>query len=248
MAPEVRLVITGNTVNSERYRRAFSGLIEAPSLLVSYAYLGGWLGARATIPHRSWVLDSGAFTAHQLGKPVDLAAYTDLAADLQKSDPKLAEVFALDVIGDWRETRKNVDSMWERGVRAIPTYHYGEPKEVLLGYAKDFPKIALGGVAKMRGPRKLEWSRACFAHVWPKKIHGFGYGHESLLNALPFHSADATSWEIRPARFGTWQAYRGTNLRFPKDLELRPEIEWYLKMERRLAYRWQREMALLEGT
>jgi GTP cyclohydrolase I len=47
----------------------------APALLVSYAYLDPFLKNQSRYCYRDWVLDSGAFTAHASGKPVDLQAY-----------------------------------------------------------------------------------------------------------------------------------------------------------------------------
>src|SRR5687768_9801946 len=138
-APSVRLAFSG-------YRRpaavsACAGWEEGrqPALLCSYWYIANFDKRREQMSFRDWVLDSGAFSAFNSGAKIELAAYTDFCAERLASDPKLSEVFALDVIGDWRAGRRNVDEMWRRGVPAIPCYHAGEPWEVLLDYAKEFP-------------------------------------------------------------------------------------------------------------
>lgn len=238
----LRLVLMGGMIESDQYHRALTGLSAPPAVLVSWAHMGDWLQARSWVPHRDWALDSGAFTAHRLGQTIDLSAFIEAARELKRTDPKLVEVFSLDVISDWRRSRENVDRMWAEGVEAIPTYHYGEPIEVLQGYARDFPKIALGGVARMRAQRKIAWAKQCFAAVWPKRIHGLGFGSEAMLLQLPFHSADAASWIIGPAFWGNWQSYPGARMKVPKDYDVRPEIEWYMRLERRLAAHWKAEL------
>jgi hypothetical protein len=192
--------------------------------------------------YRDWALDSGAFSAHNSGTVIGLRAYTDACKKLLAGDPTLTEVFSLDVIGDWRASLKNTEAMWADGVPAVPTYHVGEPESVLLGMAKDYPKIALGGAVGYRD--KDRWAAQCFARVWPKPVHGLGFGSEKSLMALPWHSVDATNWEIGPCKFGRWQSYGQMSVRGSKQ-NLRAEVEWYLALERRARVRWKREMAKL---
>lgn len=218
----------------------------APALLVSYYYLEPFLEHRDRYVYRDWALDSGAFSAHNSGVTIDLEEYIDVCLELLASDETLAEVFALDVIGDWRASLKNTERMWERGVPAIPCFHADEPWDALLHMAKTYPKIALGGVALAKAGKKLEWARQCFARVWPKKVHGFAYGGKTAIMALPFHSTDATNWELGPCKYGRWQAYNGALSVRGSRQDLRSEVEWYLKLEREARTRWAKEMALLE--
>jgi hypothetical protein len=213
---------------------------QAPSLLVSYAYLEPFLKRRAQYRYRDWVLDSGAFTAHAAGKPVELARYIEKALELLAGEDPPAEVFALDVIGDWRASARNTDLLWAQGVRAIPAYHVGSPATELGRLAGAFPKIALGGAVGYR--KKLEWAQQCFARVWSKRIHGFGFGSEKAIMALPWHSVDATNWEIGPCKYGRWQSYGNMSVRGSKQ-DLRSEIAWYLDLERKARARWAKQMA-----
>jgi hypothetical protein len=244
----VRLVEVPGTPSSNALRgaRGAAKTEGVPALLVSFVYLEQFLRYRNDYVMRDWVLDSGAFSAHASGTPVDLEHYIATAKHLLATDPKLTEVFALDVIGDHEASRRNTERMWEAGVQAIPCFHYGEPIEALKHMAAHYPKIALGGVARMRDKRKVEWARACFAHVWPKKIHGFGICSDAALSTLPFHSVDATSWEFGPCRFGQWKTYGKASVR-GSNQDLRSEIEWYLRMERKYQQLWAKEMALLDG-
>jgi hypothetical protein len=214
-----------------------------PALLVSYVYLEPFLASRHRYAYRDWVMDSGAFSAHQSGTKIDIDAYIEKCRELLATDPTLTEVFGLDVIGDHIATAKNTDKMWAAGVPAIPCYHVGEPEAELIRLAKNYPKIALGGAVGFRG--KEEWAGQCFARVWPCKIHGFGFGSNSSILSLPWHSVDATNWEIGPCKFGRWRTYKDMSVRGSKQ-NLRVEVESYLKVEREARQKWRREMQKLE--
>lgn len=214
--------------------------------MVSFVYLKGFLKNRQLYDIRDWVLDSGAFSSHASGTTIDLQEFIDKAKELQATDQQLSEVFALDVIGDWRASLKNCEEMWKQGVQAIPCFHVGEPWDVLTSLARDYPKIALGGAVGFRG--KDSWAAQCFSRVWPKKIHGFGFGTEKSIMSLPFHSTDATNWELGPTKFGRWASYKA-NLKWRGSKQnLRSEVEYYLRIERAAQSRWEKEMALLEAS
>lgn len=249
-SPSVRLANLPGTPGdvSLRKRKPDTGL-PLPSILISYVYLKGFLKHRKQYQVSGWVLDSGAFSALNSGIDIDLNEYIETSKQLLATDPLLEEVFALDVIGDWKASMRNTEKMWEAGVPAIPCFHRGEPESVLTDMAKRFPKIALGGVAMLRGPKKMEWAGQCFARVWPKKIHGFGFGSKEQMMGLPFHTTDATNWEISPSRFGTWQSFGRSNLGIRgSDHPLQTEIDYYLKIQRDVRSRWAKEMKQLEAS
>lgn len=227
---------------------AFSPDKPLAALLVSYWYLKGFQHDQASIACRNWVMDSGAYSAKNSGVEIDLQAFIATCKELTAADPLLTECFGLDVIGDAKETRKNVERMWKAGVEAIPTYHRGEPEEYLQHYAKNYPKIALGGVADLRGAAKSNWIQQCFARVWPKKIHGFGVSGEADILAAPWHSVDSTSW-VSPHLHGNWRSmFKGTKHtpRIPdKAVDTRTEVDWYLALERRAQHRWAKQLAEL---
>ena len=225
----------------------------APSLLLSYHYYKGCSEIIREYVHRDWVLDSGAFSAKNSGVEIDLDAYIDFCKEVLAGPDPPAEIFALDVIGDAEGTKRNTEKMWEAGVEAIPAYHIGEPEQYLLDYAATYPKIALGGVARLNSHLKHNWSRECFARVWPKRIHGFGFGVERSILGLPFHSTDSTSWELNPCAFGRWKSYTGASTSTAKlnvrgsAHNLRGEVEWYLKLERRARAKWRVQMEELDA-
>lgn len=223
-----------------------------PSLLVSYAFLRGFLKNIEQYAMREWVLDSGAFSAMNSGKVVTVDGYLGAIKDLRKLPKRLqpSEIYALDVIGDAGASLKNCQEMAARGEPAIPTYHYQDKDPgVLKEMIATYDKIAIGGVAKANHNIKLKFCEWVFSLAWPKKIHGFGCASERLVLSLPFHSVDSTSWESGPCCYGNWRglggkgrlSWRGSNQ------NLRVEIEWYLDLEERARWRWRKEMKLLEG-
>lgn len=221
------------------------GRTDAPALLVSYVYLPQFIKNRASYYYRDVVLDSGAFSAHHSGVEIKLADYIDCCKRLKDTGPTFTEFFALDVIGDWKESLKNAEKMWKAGVEAIPCYHVGEPESVLTGIAKDYPKIALGGAVGFRD--KVRWAEQCFARIWPKKVHGFGYGAKTGVMALPWHSVDATSWEVGPCKFGRWATLgAGVSVRGSKQ-NLRGEVQFYLQLEKDARAKWAGAMKQLEN-
>ena len=219
---------------------------DAPALLVSYYYLEPFLKNQRRYRYRDWVMDSGAFSAENSGKKINLQKYIDCCLKLMAEDPTLTEVFALDVIGDAEASLRNCEEMWRQGVPAIPTFHQQEPEEFLVQMAKDYPKIALGGVALERGDFKLAWLEQCFARVWPKKIHGFGMSSEAIIFGLPFHSVDATNWEIAPCAFGNWQKFGKMSVR-GSNQDLCSQVKYYLELEAKARVKWKKEMALLDS-
>jgi len=141
---------------------------------------------------------------------------------------------------------KNLEAMWKAGVPAIPTYHIGEPWDVLEGIARDYPKIAMGGMADVNPSTKLRWGRQCFARAWPKKIHGFACASEAVLKELPFHSVDATSWTSAP-RYNSWVTLgRKGRHKAVRGADFRAEFQYYVRMGERFKSYWGRTLASLE--
>lgn len=252
-SPTIRLAVTtamtssADDARTTRYPMAIENPAPLkPALLISYFYLKNWIKYQSRYIYRDWVMDSGAFSAHASGNAIDLLAYIEKCKELLANDPTLTEVFALDVIGDWRASMKNLEQMWKAGVPAIPAYHVGEPTDVLMTLARDYPKIALGGCVGFRG--RDAFAAQCFARVWPKKIHGFGFNGEKSIMALPWHSCDSTSWEIGPCAFGRWNTFGGKALSVRGSKQnLRGEVEFYLSLERRARSKWKKQMAELDA-
>lgn len=244
-APDVRLAWGGPPeAQASGLGPSRDGLGE-PALLVSFFYLDQFIKQRRRYGFRTWALDSGAFSAANSGQTINHTRYLETCRQLLTQDPQLVEVFSLDVIGDWRASMKAVERAWSEGVPAIPTYHTGEPEDVLRVYARDYPKISLGGSVGLSARKKLAWAQQCFSRVWPAKIHGLGCGGDDLILGVPFHSTDATNWEMGPCAFGRWRTYGNMSVRGGNQ-NLRSEVAYYLRLERKARHKWRREMARLE--
>ena len=219
------------------------------SLLTSFVFLRSFQNKRADVPMRSWALDSGAFTAHNSGKAIDLREYIRTAKELQSQDTLLWDVFALDVIGDAKASLNNANKMRQAGVEAIPTFHFGSDLNDLKHIAKDFPKIALGGLAAKRAgnhgqqvskSEKYVFLQRCFEVIWPTRIHLFGCTDEKLLLTFPAESADSTSWHLQPSRYGLWKnmgrlrGVRGKALQSG----IRGQIRYCLDVEKQVQGKW----------
>jgi len=222
------------------------------SVLVSFAFIDAWRKRATNYRHRSWSMDSGAFSAYNSGGVVDLQEYIEACHEFAATDPRLVEVFSLDVLGDPEEGRRNTEKMWEAGVRAIPVWHAGESEELLTHYAKHYPKISLGGAAGLKGKRKLDLAKQVFASVWPCRIHGLAFFSPKDLWALPWHSVDATTWKVGPSKYGMWRGYgrrlgksSQTQLSARGALNVRVEIEWWQRTERQLRQRWRKQVQLM---
>jgi GTP cyclohydrolase IA len=235
-APSVRLAV--GSLHERAPRTALQATTKRlPALLVSYAYLQPFLTNRHRYPYRDWVMDSGAFSAANSGRVIDLDEYIATCRHLMDTDPSLVEIFSLDVIGDHRKSAEYAAAMWKAGIPVIPCFHYGEPESALLEMAAAYPKIAIGGVAYKRGTGKLRWAEQVFARVWPKRIHGFAFASEAAVMGLPFHSTDSSSWEIGACGFGNWKTFGDLQVR-GSNQDLRGEVNAYLDLEERARVKW----------
>lgn len=218
---------------------------EPVDLLVSYLELNLFLNKRSQYNVRRWCLDSGAYSAWNSGKEINVRNFTARALDTDAD-----EVFGLDVIGDAELTKRNLAYSWEQGLPAIPTFHQQDPHD-FLWWCKDNAqgnKIAIGGIARASIPRRIRWARACLQRVWPMKVHGFACTAQDILYAVPFHSVDSTSWVYAPSAKGEWAGYSGrqqpVGVRTFRDYWV--EVREHQKRAAKAAYIWRRELAELE--
>ena len=225
--------------------------------LVSYAYINEITSLRKVTASPDWVLDSGAYTAFKSGKPIKLDSFIAFCKDILDKPNPPTEIFALDVIGDWKASLRNVEKMWAKGVEAIPTYHAGEPEDYLLGIARDYPKIAVGGAAgRIRSKEgRIKFTEQCFARIWPCRVHGFGVGNFDQIMSVPWHSVDHTTW-ANPRRFGSYKSLgrpkgRGNETVQKPSLDrskmsIAPEIDYYLNYQKKAKAKWRKQLELLK--
>lgn len=212
---------------------------ESVNVLVAFPFLKKFEKVRQKFNINEWCLDSGAFSAWQSGKTIELQEYIETCHTVDA-----CEIFGLDVIGDPKATRLNLEKMWEEDIQAIPTFHYGSNWKQLKWAVEHSDKIALGGMARVRDSQRIPWIEQCFARAWPKKIHGFGLSSVKALGCAPFHSVDSTSWEFGPLARGRWSEFGNLKARGIKDLWV--EVQEYKRREEFAKFRWRKELQRLE--
>lgn len=189
------------------------------------------------MPFATLALDSGAFSASRQGDPICLQSYIAIAKVIRDSNPKVREIFNLDVIGDHEQSRVNQEMMIGQGIDPIPVFHHGSPWHVLSEMLARFPKVALGGVARMRGTTRMRWLDKCFALGWPCLYHGLGVSDETTLMRVPFHSVDTAAYTLGPG-FGRWKQFGGAYVPARGVHRWEGEIKAWLELQNRVRDRW----------
>ena len=216
---------------------------EKPGILISFAHLSSMKDLVKEYKGYKLVLDSGAYSAYNSGKVIDIEALIE-----ETKNPIWGESVALDVIGDAEGSVKNSLYMKSKGSPAYPVFHYGDPWEHLAEYKKEFPKVGLSCRFGETVEEATAWLEQCFARAWPHKFHSFGWTQESTLMKFPFHSADSSSWTAA-GRFGKWFFARGQHLGLNRpsarkaagDLYMMPEIQHYFKLQQKVQSKWRVE-------
>jgi hypothetical protein len=155
-------------------------------------------------PQIDMMLDSGAYSAWKLGKPIDRVRYCDYLLD---NSDWARTIVALDVINPndpeaaAAASYDNWIYMNGRGIKSIPVFHARESLDWLDRYLDagcDYIGIS---ASSLRGGSKADdWYAMVWDHLadqsgWPTvKTHAFGEGRERALIRFPWYSADSTSW------------------------------------------------------
>ena len=149
-------------------------------------------------------LDSGAFSAHTLGKEINLKEYCRYIhenQDLIRVEDGVQMIATLDSIGDADKTYENLIEMQRQGVRSIPTFHMGEDERYLDWYVANYEYISLGGLVGANPKQLVIWLDRMFSkHILdgagrPKtRVHGFGITSIPIMERYPWYSCDSSSW------------------------------------------------------
>lgn len=241
----VRLASISSPYEKHVLSRPLGGEYPLPALLVSFAYFRNFARERAAFQYRDYMLDSGAFTAWNLGKPIVLGDFIAACRQLRATDPRLSEIIALDVIGSGRGSLENWIAMNAAGIESIPVFHIGDDWSILAEYqARGARKIGLS--CRFGEPMAVshQFYEQAFARAWPQRFHSFGWCVGDVLQRYPFDSADASTWKLAPNRFNTFHSLGGTQFRGRREdrkkiaYHFRCEVARYLDMERGLALKW----------
>lgn len=154
------------------------------------------------LENRDLFLDSGAYSAFNSGVKIDLDDYIKY---VQKHKDATTIYATLDVIGDWKATKKNTEYMESKGLKPLPVFHYKSPLDELKRMCSKYDYIALGGLVPLKTNTKLLrlWLDTCFKVIYEEtmkkgkpllKVHGFGLTNFSIWRDYPFYSVDSTTW------------------------------------------------------
>lgn len=173
---------------------------DRPRNLVSYAYFAGWEPETFTAlgGDLDLLVDSGAFTAFTKHRFIDLEAYIRW---LRRMAPIVTQAISLDVIGDWKATRRNHEAMEDAldgVVPLLPAWHLGSPVEELHRLCSTYEYVAIGGCVPYARRPKVLMAHLVRAHrvaaEHGTKLHGLGITGRVSMSALPWTSVDSSSY------------------------------------------------------
>jgi hypothetical protein len=175
------------------------------------------------------LLDSGAHTAHTQGKQVDVEDYISYA---NEHIDKISLYVQVDKIPgmyrkpktakDWLEAPaisfENYKYMRERSKdwhKLVPVFHQGEDFKWLKNLCEvtfdgeHIPYIGLSPRGDVSLKDKYDFCASCFEVIQNSsnpdvKTHAFGATSLSMLERLPFTSADSTTWVLVSAFGQVW--------------------------------------------
>lgn len=166
-----------------------------------------------------FLLDSGAFTFITSKKKTNInwVEYADSYADFIKQN-KIQLYFELDIdkIIGYKAVLKLRERIENRsGVQSIPVWHLSRGKEDFIDMCKNYPYVALGGIAAKEIPiGKYEKYMPWFintAHELGVKIHGLGYTRLNNFVKIRFDSVDSTTW-LEARKFGRVCRFNGKTI------------------------------------
>lgn len=200
-----------------------------PNKLISYLYDRG---LRVVTPQTERVIvDSGAFTAWNLGRHIELDGYLEWALSVVGRAPSMLFV-NLDVIPGTPGERvapaaaaaaaeaseRNADTIRAAGLPLMEVWHRGEPLDhldVLIARRAGMP-VGIGGLVGSRTDVVVATCDRVFHHVLDRyslgalpPLHGLGVGAFVTMRRYPWWSVDSTTWKV-PSRYGKRINLRGT--------------------------------------
>lgn len=152
-----------------------------------------------------FLLDSGAFTAHTTGREIRLDDYCKFIESLPF---KPWRYFSLDVIGDPEKTRKNYDTMVERGFSPIPIFTQNDDISSLEYFYSKSDVVGLGGLVTGDKKKVRKFVAEMMRHVNGRRVHWLGFTDTDFVNYYRPYMCDSSG--IQSAlRFGSFILYKG---------------------------------------
>jgi len=144
----------------------------------------------------NFILDSGAFTAWNSGKPIKLDDYISFIKQLPF---KPTHTVQLDVIGDADKSYTNYLKMLEKGISCDPVFTRGSSLELLEKLYDTTDFVHIGGVASGKNNKKyVDW---LMRRIDGRKCHWLGMANIRYLKKWRPYSVDSSTFSAC-ARFG----------------------------------------------
>ena len=179
-------------------------------VLISYAYLRksseeelAWILGN---PHVEFLIDSGGFSALNMGEEIPLQEYIEW---LQRWKEKLFGYVHLDKLGDPVTSERNLEVMLEAGLKPVPVHVRGDDQARMdyLFTLSDW--VALGGFRRPQmgwGPK--EYVREKMAWANGRNVHWLGYTRADMVLGFKPYSCDSSNGAAGRI-WGQCQIYRG---------------------------------------
>ena len=162
------------------------------------------------------LLDSGAFSTFNRGKPIDLNAYIGY---VKANTSLIYRCVSLDVIPgnfgnrEWRPKKieaaaasdANQQKMKEAGLKPMAVFHQDEHIDWLKKYLEDGDDYICFSAFQRSGRReKLTWLDRCFNLYCSRarplvRIHGLGETSTLICHQFPFTTVDSRRWFLAAA-------------------------------------------------
>jgi len=155
------------------------------------------------------MLDSGAFSAWSLGRPVDLDKYIEFCV---KNKQFIKHIINLDHINPENPEeaaaigRANFLKMKNAGLDPIPVFHAKESMSWMELMCQDSPYVGISGTSIVSPVEVKQFYDYCFHYITDSKgqaivdTHSFGDTSPDTLYNYPFTSADSSTWMIQAGR------------------------------------------------
>lgn len=164
------------------------------------------------------LLDSGAFSAFNIGVEIELQEYIKFC---KEHGSKFTNIAYLDAIGNEEKSIENYKIMLDSGIDGIPTYHAGGNIDSFYKLFELWDYIAIGGLVPYLSAHTGQAYRQSVirllikvhsaAKLENKKLHGFGVTTWNLMKSFPWHSVDSSTW-IAGRKFGRAMVFDGSKL------------------------------------
>ena len=183
--------------------------------------------ARSDRPQVETIIDSGAYSAWRLNKPIKLDEYCDYLLD---NLDWMSHYVCLDVINPKSPedaaaaSYENLKYMRSRGLDPVPVFHVGESVEWLyrmLDLGSRY--IGLSASSLVSRSQVDDWYALAWSHLVDDqgmplaKCHAFGEGRFESLRKFPWMSGDSTSWIYTAERAGTMRLTDGRKVAMRND-------------------------------